>query len=100
MIDIRNNIGAKRFWEKEKFIDFWLKRGYTLAPILNAIAISDCILPFATTHLAETAFNTVTMINTKDHNRFVIHNDIKMALTNIPPNIEELVRLSQEQGSH
>ena len=100
LIDIQNNIVAKRFYDKEGFLKFWLEKGPTLAPILTTIAISDCILPFATTYLAETAFSAVTVIKTKARNRLVIHNDLRMALTNIPPNIEELVKFSQGQGSH
>ena len=100
LIDIQNNIVAKRFYDKEGFLKFWLEKCPTLAPILTNIAISDCILPFATTYLAETAFSAVTVIKTKARNRLVIHNDLRMALTNIPPNIEELVKFSQGQGSH
>ena len=79
LIDIQSNIAAKRFCEKEGFINFWLEEGNTLAPILTTIAINDCILPFATTYLAETAFSAVTVIKTKARNRLVIHNDLRMA---------------------
>ena len=37
----------------------------------------------------------VTDIKTKARNSHVIHNDFIMALTNILPKIEELMRLSQ-----
>ena len=87
LIDIQGNIAAKRFYEKEGFINSWLEKGNTLAPILTTIAINDCILPFTTTYLAETAFSAVTVIKTKARNRLVIHNDLRMALTSILPNI-------------
>ena len=79
---------TKRFREKEGFIKFWIEKGHTLAPILNTIAINNCILPFATTYLAETGISAVTVIKTKARNRLVIHNDLRMARTNIDPNIE------------
>lgn len=71
-----------------------------IAPNLTKIALEKAIIPFATTYLAESTFSAVVHIKTKFRNKLTIHNDLRMAVTKVKPNVQKLVSDVQAQGSH
>ena len=97
---MQTNTVAQRFFEKNGHVKFWLKQGTKLAPTLTNVAITDAILPFATTYLAENAFSVVTQLKTKTRNRLQLHNDLRLAVTSLEPNIKCFCEQAQAQGSH
>ena len=58
------------------------------------------LIPFATTYLCEVAMSALDNIKTTKRNRLRVSNDMKIALNNINPRIDELVSKRQEQKSH
>ena len=100
LLDLQHTVGAESFFRTNGYIKFWIEKGQIIAPTLGAIALSDTILPFATTYLAENAFSAVIHIKTKARNRLVLHNDLRLALTNLSPDIKSLCKDLQSQGSH
>ena len=100
LLDLQHTVGAESFFKRHGYVKFWIEKGQTIAPTLCKIALNDAILPFATTYLAENGFSAVTHIKSKARNRLVIHNDLRLALTELIPNIESLCKAVQAQGSH
>ena len=100
LIEIQSSINKRRYFEKYGYNKFWLDEGLSIAPRLTQIALEKCIIPFATSYLAETTFSAVIHIKTKSRNRLEIHNDLRMAVTKIKPNIRKLTAGVQDQGSH
>ena len=90
------------FFCKNGYVKVWIEKEQVIAPSLGAIALHDAILPFATTYLAENEFSAVTHTKTKARNRLVLHNNLRLALTDLSPNIKSLCKhvQSQGQGSH
>ena len=96
----QHTVVAESFFKRHGYVKFWIEKGQTNAPTLCKVALNDAILPFATTYLAEYGFSAVTHIKSKARNRLVIHNDLRLALTELIPNIESLCKAVQAQGSH
>uniref|UniRef100_A0A3B4YYJ5 SCAN domain-containing protein 3-like n=1 Tax=Seriola lalandi dorsalis TaxID=1841481 RepID=A0A3B4YYJ5_SERLL len=82
------------------FKKFWIVKGSIIAPRLTLHATTRIILTFSTTCLSETAFSALVAIKTKARNRLDVHNDFRMAVTRITPDIAGLVAHMQDQGSH
>ena len=99
LIGLQTNTQAKQSFDRKGYICFWVEKNI-IAKTLSSIALKECILPFATTYLAERAFSDVVTIKNKTRNRLDILNDLRLAITNIKPNIELLAHDTQGQGSH
>lgn len=102
LIELRCDEEALYRFKKDKFYGLWLsetsKKKY---PILweNFVVI---ILCFPSSYLVETGFSAVNKILTKERNKLDIskRGDIRLKLTKIEPNIEEIMENHQSQGSH
>ncbi|XP_025419894.1 zinc finger BED domain-containing protein 5-like [Sipha flava] len=68
-------------------------------PELSNQAIS-ILLPFASTYLCEIAFSTPTIIKNNYRTRFNVEADLRIAVSNIKPNIESIMSTMQAQVSH
>ena len=60
----------------------------------------EALILFPTTYLCEAAISAQVNIKTTYRNRLRAANDIRNALSNINPRIDELVSKRQEQRSH
>ncbi len=60
------------------------------------------IIAFPTSYLVETGFSVVNSIHTKKRNAFNVaeRGDLRLALTEIEPDIMTLAKNQQAQGSH
>lgn len=60
------------------------------------------LLPFPTTYLVESGFSVMNDILTKKRSRLDVtkRGDLRLRLTNLNPNIDELAKTHQAQGSH
>ena len=58
------------------------------------------LIPFLTTYLIEAAVSALVNIKTTYRNRLTVANDMRIALSNINPRIDELVLKRQEQKSY
>lgn len=100
LIEIQSSINKRRYFERHGYAKFWIAEGALIAPNLTKIALEKAIIPFATTYLAESTFSAVVHMKTKFRNKLTIHNDLRMAVTKVKPNVQKLVSDVQAQGSH
>ena len=78
---------------------FWIK-SKTEYPLISDKAI-EILLPFYTTYLCELSFSTLVLIkNEKRSCLKSLDEELRMALSNIEPNIKHLCSLKQSQISH
>ncbi|XP_008190240.1 protein FAM200A-like [Acyrthosiphon pisum] len=72
---------------------FWIsiKSEY---PELSKIAVST-LLPFATTYLCEMAFSALTVIKNKYRTKLNVESDLRVAVSNIKPNMETIISKAQ-----
>lgn len=100
LMDIKSNSLLKRFYAEHGYKQSWLVKGPHVAPRLALHATTRHILPFATTYLSETAFSALVTIKTKARNKLDVHNDFRLAITKITPDIPSLAQDIQAQSSH
>ena len=62
--------------------------------------VLEALIPFPTTYLCRAAASALVNIKTTYCNSFRIANDMRIALSNIKPHIDELISKRQEQRSH
>ena len=60
----------------------------------------EALILFPTTYLCEASMSALVNIKTTYRNRLRVVNDMRNALSNINPRIDELVSKRQEQKSH
>ena len=60
----------------------------------------EALIPFPTTYLCEAALSALVDIKITYRNRLRVADDMRIALNNISPHIDELVSKRQEQKSH
>ena len=58
------------------------------------------LLPFITSYLCESGFSELLYINNKYRNRISVDEDLRIKLSSIDPDIENLVKDKQQQGAH
>ncbi len=58
-----------------------------MAPRLAKHSVTRVMLPFSTVYLCETAFSALVTIKTKARNRLNVHQDLRLAVTSITPDI-------------
>ncbi|KAF3854162.1 hypothetical protein F7725_022217 [Dissostichus mawsoni] len=100
LTDIQAESLSKKYFQEKGFKKFWIVKGPSLAPKLTLHATTRIILPFSTTYLSETAFSALVAIKTKARNTLDVHNDFRLAVTHITPDIPSLAAGMQAQGSH
>ncbi|XP_025194221.1 zinc finger BED domain-containing protein 5-like [Melanaphis sacchari] len=66
---------------------------------LSKIALST-LLPFASTYLCETVFSALTIIKIKYRTKLNVESDLKVAVSNIKPNMKSIIAQVQAQVSH
>lgn len=100
LADLQADSVSKKYFHENGYKKFWIVKGHAVAPRLAKHAATRVILPFSTTYLSETAFSALVTIKTKARNRLDVHQDFRLAVTSITPDIPSLVRGMQAQGGH
>lgn len=100
LCDLQADSVSKKYLQDKGYKYFWIVKGQAVAPRLAKHAVTRVILPFSTTYLSETAFSALVTIKTKARNRLDVHQDFRLAVTNIEPDITSLAKGMQYQGSH
>ncbi|XP_068224400.1 protein FAM200C-like [Palaemon carinicauda] len=88
-MDEFNDLDLETFWIKYHFV----------YPLISHQALRVLTM-FGSTYLCETAFSTLTAIKTKYRNRLDVEDDLRCALSNIKPRIQDLLSKKQCQVSH
>ncbi|XP_067143100.1 zinc finger BED domain-containing protein 5-like [Centruroides vittatus] len=98
LIDLISDYTLRNQFKTQPCQKFWLsvEKQY---PVLckNAIRV---LIQFASTYLCETGFSKLVSIKTKYRSRLNPEDDMRIAISNIHPNIDEIIRNLQSHTSH
>ncbi|KAL4104801.1 hypothetical protein QTP88_020077 [Uroleucon formosanum] len=99
VIELQNDSDCKNMFDFGMNLEeFWCRRG-TLHIQLREIALRYLVV-FSSTYLCEQGFSSLLVIKNKQRNRLNVSDDMRLAISNIHPRIEKLVKEMQPQKSH
>ena len=98
-LELQSCQAAKTKFSSSSLIEFWcsILQEY---PELAKSSGSITVILFPPTYLCEAAMYALVSIKSTYRNRLSVANDIRIALSNINPRIDELVSKRQEQKSY
>ena len=96
-LELQSSQAAKTKFSSSLLIEFWCSMLQEY-PELAKRAL-EALIPFPTTYLCEASMSIPCLVNieTTHRNRLRVANDMRIALSNINPRIDELVSKRQEQ---
>jgi hypothetical protein len=98
LVKLKNDTESRRLFKNKSHVQFWcLTR--TEYPRIADRAIK-MIMPFPSTYVCESSFSTMSVMKTKARNRLDISSDMRVALTSVEPDMNQLARRKQGQSSH
>lgn len=99
LIDIRNDGNIKLLYNEMSLDEFWIKIQNEF-PCIGEKAVV-ILLQFSTSYLCETGFSVLTNIKTKKRERLLaVEEEMRVALSNVRPDIERTCAKNQAQISH
>ena len=99
LIDIRNDGNIKLLHREMPLDKFWIKIQNEYPKVGEKALV--ILLQFSTTYLCETAFSVLTNLKTRKRKRLlVVEEEMRVALSNVRPNIERICAKNQAQISH
>ena len=99
LIDIRNDGNIKLLHREMPLDEFWIKIQNEYSNIGEKALV--ILLQFFTTYLCETAFSVLTNLKTRKRERLlVVEEEMRVALSNVLPNIERICAKNQAQIWH
>lgn len=87
LADLQDDSVSKNNFQENECKMFWIVKGHAVAPRLAEHAVTRFILAFSITYLSETAFSALVTIKTKARNRLDVHQDFRLTVTSITPDI-------------
>ena len=96
-LELQSSQVAKTKFSSSSLIEFWCSMLQEFPE--TAKRALEALIPFPTTYLCEAAMFAVVNIKTTYRIRLRVANDMRIALSNINPRIDELVLKRQEQRS-
>ena len=101
LIDIRNNNNIKLLHREMPLDEIWIKIQNEYPNIGEKALVILLLLQFSTTYLCETAFSVLTNLKTRKRERLlVVEEEMRVALSNVCPNIKKICAKNQAQISH
>lgn len=79
-------------------LDFWIGVGKEHKEL--SIPAVKFLVGFSTTYLCEKGFSSLTYLKSKDRNKLNVENDLRLYLTKLEPNIDQLCKQKQAHPSH
>ena len=98
LIDLIHDESARELFETQVLTTFWCSMEDSY-PLLTQTILTN-LLPFPTTYLCESGFSTLLQIKTSSRNKLKVEDDLRCALTNTEPKIQDLVKEKQLHPSH
>lgn len=100
LIDLQNDFEARVWFQQTGYEAFWAKEQNKYPQLWQQIKL--LLLSFPSSYLVEKGFSVVMQLLTKQRNRLQIseRGDLRLRLSNIEPDIDELANNHQAQGSH
>lgn len=98
LIEISCEKNLKSLYGQKALITFWIavEKEY---PVLSSMAV-QYLLPFTTTYLCEKGFSSLTVLKTKFRNRLDVEDDLRLYLSKLTPDIQEICKGKQAHPSH
>lgn len=102
LLNLRNDFELKPTFKRDSYQEFWLQAIIPSKYPLLWEEAKQFFIAFPSSYLAERGFSAVSQIFIKSRNRLDIveRGDLRLRLTSIQPNIEELLRKHQVHPSH
>lgn len=102
LIDLRHDFELKPTFKKQQYRDFWLQQAVTEKYPSLWKAAKLFFIAFPTSYLVERGFSVVSQIMTKARNRLdvVERGDLRLRLTAMTSDVEQLMSQHQVQPSH
>ena len=97
-LELQSSQAAKTKFSSSSLIEFWLSMLQEYPELAQGAL--EVLIPFPTTYLCEVAMSVLVNIKTAYRNRLGVANDMRIAVSNINPRIDELVSKRQEQKSY
>ncbi len=85
-------------FKNKSLVSFWAS-AIVKYPGLSKQALK-VLMPFATTYLCEAGFSALTLLKTKHRQRLDAENDLRVKLSSIAPNFDDLCAKMQAHPSH
>ena len=102
LLELRNDYEAEVAHRHGGYKAMWLRPSIPLLYPRLWSKVEFLLLAFPTSYLVECGFSRLSMLLTKSRNRLDVKDrgDIRMALTEMTPNVKKLAEQHQAQGSH
>ena len=97
-LELQSSQAAKTKFSSSSLIEFWCSMLQEYRELAKRAL--EALILFHTTYLCEAAISALVNIKTTHRNRFRVANDMRIALNNINPRIDEFVFKREEQRSH
>lgn len=97
-IDLISDSSMKDAFKEKSLIDFWMGTKTEYPSVFKQAIIF--LLPFVTSYLCESGFSELLYIKNKYRNRISVEEDLRIKLSSINPDIENLVNDKQQQRAH
>ncbi|KAE8284807.1 Protein FAM200A [Larimichthys crocea] len=97
-IDVTSDSTLRLQFQSKTLAAFWIgvEKQY---PLLGKRALAT-LLPFATSYLCEIGFSAVASIKTKYRSKMDIENELRVAISKLPPRFEKICSMKQAHTSH
>lgn len=96
-IDLISDSSMKDAFKEKSLIDFWMGTKTEYPSVFEQAIIF--LLPFVTSYLCESGFSELLFIKNKYRNRISVEEDLRIKLSSIDPDIENLVKNKQSTSS-
>lgn len=98
LVELSCDPTLKRKYLNSTLLDFWVSVGKEYKELSN-IAVK-ILIGFSTTYLCERGFSSLTYLKNKFRSKLNVEDDLRLYLTKLEPNIEELCKRKQAHPSH
>lgn len=101
LIEIRSDNTLEIEFNSKSISEFWLRRQEEYPTIANEALLN--LIPFATTYLCETAFSSLLLIKNKHRSCLsnnLIEQNLRICVSDISPDIDDLCQEMQSHPSH
>uniref|UniRef100_A0A9J8C488 Uncharacterized protein n=1 Tax=Cyprinus carpio carpio TaxID=630221 RepID=A0A9J8C488_CYPCA len=98
LLELSSNGRHNMLFKNKSLVDFWAS-AMVEYPGLSKQALK-VLMPFATTYLCEAGFSALTLLKTKHRQRLDAENDLRVKLSSITPNFDDLCANMQAHPSH
>jgi hypothetical protein len=98
LIDVSSSTSLKMDFSTKSLTNFWIELSNDFS-VIKAKAIR-ILLVFPTSYLCETGFSAVASLKSKYRNKLQLEKELRVAISNVEPNLQRLCATKQAHVSH